>query len=680
MTDLQDILSTIPIFSFLGKNEIAAVQSLFTESTHQKDEYICHEGEEGDTFHIILDGELEVIVGQGDSARVVSVLKKGDFFGEMALLQGGKRTASVVAARRAHLVTLDRQSFNSLFLKNPKALEYFTRVLCKRVADANKGDRVRKSTMTISIGAARDNLRGKTMLAEALAAVLHDLTGSQILLVEVLPDAEGPQGDLAEILRWGGSGEALDRAISTVAQGVSTLKVPARPGLDSSYYAECGSSLISRYSERFPFIVFDMNTEPRGVMEAVDVFSDVFIEIVDTADPPAKEAASGKKMKHFRVINRHNTTSRSLSINHCEPFVLPRSSSLSADTSTDFIRKHPRSAPGLTVHRLARKILGSTVGLALGGGAAFGIAHLGVLQVLEKYDIPIDLVSGCSQGSIIGVGYAAGVTTQQMIDIALELGHWKNSLLAVDLTMSRPGLLAGDRFVKIFEPLLGAKHTFEDLVMPCTTVATDIESGERVSIGTGPLSTAFRASASVPMVFAPVKRDGRALVDGGVSDPVPAEVVNGMGADLCLAVNVVPPLKRGVENAVSKLVRGINRLNPLSYFSDAAGMPNMFDIIMNSMQILQYELGNFKAISADVLINPDLSDFTWVEYYRSAELIQRGVEAAERAMPAIQRALDQKMGPFKKSAPDSSNGKISTAQASVMDPMAAEPVEVARQA
>ena len=131
-------------------------ESLFTESTHQKGEYVCREGEEGDTFHIILDGELEVFVGQGESARVLSILKKGDFFGEMVLLQGGKRTASVVVTRRARLVTLDRASFNSLFLKNPKALEYFTRVLCKRVADANKGGMVRKSTMAISIGSARD--------------------------------------------------------------------------------------------------------------------------------------------------------------------------------------------------------------------------------------------------------------------------------------------------------------------------------------------------------------------------------------------------------------------------------------------------------------------------------------------------------------------------------------------
>ena len=648
MNSLQDILSTIPIFSFLGQNEITSVESLFVESTHQKGEYVCREGEEGDTFHIILDGELEVIVGQDDSARVLSILNKGDFFGEMALLQGGKRTASVVVARRARLVTLDRAAFNSLFLKNPKALEYFTRVLCKRIADANKGDVVRKSTMTISVGSARDSLLGKSMLSKALAAVLHDLTGLEILVVHLSSDSAGPHGESAENPQQGASGDALDRAIDNVALGVYTLNVAARSGEDPNYYAECGSSLISRFNERFPFIIFDINSEPRGVMKAIDLFSDVYVEIGDTAEAPKKAGSSGKMMRCFRVINRFNMTSRPLSISHCEPFVMPRDSRLNDGHATDFIRNNPRSGVGLSVHRLARKILRSTVGLALGGGAAFGIAHLGVLQVLEKHGIPIDLIAGCSQGSIIGVGYAAGVSTKRMIEIALKLGHWRNSLLAVDLTITRPGLLLGDNFVKIFEPYLTNVRTFADLLMPCMTVATDIESGERVPIGSGLLTTAFRASAAVPMVFAPVKVGDRVLVDGGVSDPVPAEVVNSMGADLCVAVNVVPPLKLGVENAVSKAVRMMNRFNPISYLNGVAGMPPMFDIIMNSMQVLQHELGNFKAISADVLIKPDLSDFTWIEYYRSAELILRGAEAAERAMPAIHRVLDQKMAQYKK--------------------------------
>src|SRR5262249_7383822 len=165
---------------------------------------------------------LEVFVGQGDATRVLSLLKKGDFFGEMALLQGGKRTASVVVTRRAQLVTLDRASFNSLFLKNPKALEYFTRVLCKRVANANKGDVVHKSSMAISVGAERPNLQGKTLVAKALAAVLHDLTNAEVLVIDFSANAD-----------VNGSASLWSNAVENLTDGVFTLSAPVREGEDS---------------------------------------------------------------------------------------------------------------------------------------------------------------------------------------------------------------------------------------------------------------------------------------------------------------------------------------------------------------------------------------------------------------------------------------------------------------
>ena len=212
-----------------------------------------------------------------------------------------------------------------------------------------------------------------------------------------------------------------------------------------------------------------------------------------------------------------------------------------------------------------------------------------------------------------------------MIDAARELGAKKNLILGSDLTFfTKPGILAGQRFVEMMRPYLKGKETFDQLVLPCRTVATDVETGERVAIGTGRLETAYRASSSVPMVMAPIKVGGRVLVDGGVADPVPAEVALEMGADLTVAVNVVPRMKRGVETVLSAWYRRVNAFNPLNLLGDGEEMPNMFDIVMNSMQILQYELGNFKAISADVLINPDLSDFTWIKYYRADELIARG--------------------------------------------------------
>src|SRR5580700_7202043 len=98
MADWQEVLATIPIFSFLGRAELTAVQQLFVEETHQKGDTICRQGDEGNTFYVVLEGELDVLAGENDK-NLIAVLKRGDFFGEMALLQGGKRTATVAASR-----------------------------------------------------------------------------------------------------------------------------------------------------------------------------------------------------------------------------------------------------------------------------------------------------------------------------------------------------------------------------------------------------------------------------------------------------------------------------------------------------------------------------------------------------------------------------------------------------
>jgi predicted acylesterase/phospholipase RssA len=116
-----------------------------------------------------------------------------------------------------------------------------------------------------------------------------------------------------------------------------------------------------------------------------------------------------------------------------------------------------------------------------------------------------------------------------------------------------------------------------------------------------------------------------------------------MGADVCLAVNAVPRLKKGVETVITTWYRRAKQLDPLSYLAGSRGLPNMLDLFMNTLQALQYELGNFKAISADVRINPDLSGLTWIEFYRPRELIDRGMEAAERALPEIRRVLADRL-------------------------------------
>jgi NTE family protein len=231
-----------------------------------------------------------------------------------------------------------------------------------------------------------------------------------------------------------------------------------------------------------------------------------------------------------------------------------------------------------------------------------------------------------------------------MTEIARRLGTLRTTLwAALDPTLARPAILSGDKVAAAFAEVRDRVTTFDRLVLPYRAVAADVETGERVAIGAGSVETAYRASAAVPIVWSPIRLDGRVLIDGSMIDPVPGEVVREMGADLCLAVNVVPPLRKGVETVLARWYHRLNRLNPLAYLSNSLGMPSMFDLGMNTVQMLQRELGNYKAIAADALISPDLTEFTWIEFYRAGELIERGAAAAERALPQIRRLLAERV-------------------------------------
>jgi NTE family protein len=242
------------------------------------------------------------------------------------------------------------------------------------------------------------------------------------------------------------------------------------------------------------------------------------------------------------------------------------------------------------------------------------------------------------------------------------MGTWRNTLYAVlDFTLTRPALLSGEHLAEVFDTVEGRAESFEDLHRPYRAIGADVETGERVSMGTGSIMLAGRASAAVPIIWSPVRWQGRILIDGSMVDPVPGEVVREMGADICIAVNVVPPLRKGVETVIGRWSRRFNLINPLGRSGEAAGMPNMLDIFMNTIQMLQRELGDYKAIASDVRIHPDLSDFTWIEFYRPQELIERGAEATQRAVPEIRRLLDERLKPARDASTSKARASAGTA-------------------
>lgn len=633
MPDRLKTLSNIPLFSYLTPEELQKVQALFVEKVFQKGDVICEVGEPGNTFYVILDGELEVWGGGSGTDRVLlSRLTSGAFFGELALVLGGPRSATVMVSHRATLLELSKESFDQFFLSNTKVLEYFSRVICQRLAASASGQHVSAGTKVIGV-VGRPGLRGKSTISAAIAGLLKSYSKKKILLGHVYPsDTEHVEGPFVRAHETDASQERVKAALRQSDGQPAELYI----GVENLSSAEqCGedfSVLLSKLRNDFDYMVLDLGLETQIMDDAVPLFSDMLVRLVDKPEHQVEQSG----IAVYEVINLANRSSKPISINSCEPFVIPKDAALARKVADWAALTSPASLP---LKRLARKILGKTVGLALGGGAAFGLSHLGVVKVLEDNAIPVDILAGCSFGSLVAVGYASGYRADKLIEMAADLCRTSKLIRAVDLTISKPGFLAGDAIKRIFTPFLRVGTTFDRLQIPCRAIATDIETGERIDIGHGALPEAFRASCSVPVVLSPVRHLERVLVDGGVCDPVPAEIVREMGADICIAVNVVPAPKKGVEMMLSKAFRQMNRLNPITYLGGSTDMPNMLDVTMNALQILQHELGNFKAISADVRINPDLSDFTWVDFHRYEELIAKGAEATTNALPAIKRAV-----------------------------------------
>jgi NTE family protein len=265
------------------------------------------------------------------------------------------------------------------------------------------------------------------------------------------------------------------------------------------------------------------------------------------------------------------------------------------------------------------------VGLALSGGAARGIAHIGVLQVLREENVPVDAVAGTSAGAVMGAIFASGQDTRRMVEQALD-ASWKKMAPLIDPSFPRNGLIKGRKITRLLSEFIGGDITFSDLRIPFACVATDINTGEEIVIDKGSVLEALRASISIPGIFTVVKREGRHLVDGGLTTPVPVNVVRRMGADFVIAVNVNPHVSTRLGKSGQERVK-------------AHKDPNIFQVMVQSIYITTYSLAQGSLSNADIVIEPDLEHIGAADFHKAAELIEQGQQAARRAVPEIKRRL-----------------------------------------
>jgi len=257
------------------------------------------------------------------------------------------------------------------------------------------------------------------------------------------------------------------------------------------------------------------------------------------------------------------------------------------------------------------------VGLALSGGAARGLAHIGVLEVLEKEGIPVDMIAGTSAGALVGGLYAQGKAVSEIKDLAIELGSKKFSFW-VDPTLPRSGLTQGRKIRNVLASAIGDTK-FRDLKLPFACVAADIETGEEIVINQGSVLEGVRASISIPIIFTVVKWKGRYLVDGSLVNPVPVSVVKEMGADFIIAVNAIPDTSKKTYQPGKE--------------------PNIFNVIMHTVHIASHRVVEYSVGGADVMIEPQVASIGNFDFHRVQELILEGELAAQASMSEIRRKL-----------------------------------------
>jgi len=289
------------------------------------------------------------------------------------------------------------------------------------------------------------------------------------------------------------------------------------------------------------------------------------------------------------------------------------------------------------------------IGVALGAGSAKGLAHIGVLQVLEENGIKPDVVAGTSMGAVVGGAYAAGISLEQLERVALSIKK-ENMKQLLPRQLSLKGMVSNEGVKRFLEQFLDAKK-IEELPLKFGCVATDIYTGEEIRLTKGPIVEAILASAAIPSFFPVVEHKGRFLADGGLVNPVPVSLARSLGADFVIGVNVISISRRKerlreneeeeegfverMKNALRKLIEG-----------EEESPPNMLAVFLSAIDIMEEQivLSKLRLHPPDVFIHVDTSDVSSKEYYRAREIIEKGRKVTQKIIDYIKYLLESYRG------------------------------------
>ena len=501
---MQQILKNVELFKNLPDSLLRELLNRVKQIQVDKDTVIFEEGDLGDKLYFIISGNVEITIENKQGIEVTfSVLKPGEFFGEMSLFTDHPRSASALATTNCELAYLLKSDVQALMLSNPEIAMEFIKVLSNRLVCTN---RIITQTEDNQLFIIYEEISLPEKV-DIFIQYLRSLTSKEVFLIET------------------------DKALSKINSHSNCI-----------FIVKVTKKLSQFLENKAPCIVRV------------------------TANPK------------------------------------PDTYSISPDTTATDIQK------------LARKMMKKTIGIALSSGTASGLAHIGVMKVLLENNIPLDYISGTSGGALYGSTFAFGHCYEDIFKVFSEV-YDKPLYRLWDPSFSLTGIFEGRRLLqKTIAKLIGNKQ-IEDSLIPFAAVSTDLYSGLEQIITSGNLLQAVRASLSIPIIFTPVKKQEKLLIDGVVTTPIPISALELANIDIKIAVYV----------------------SELTAFNKKR--PDLLSVFLRSRNISSDFIADTSAEKADVIIKPVFTNLKQFDYNRIREVIEAGEKAAIVALPRINRFL-----------------------------------------
>lgn len=546
------------------------------------------QGSEGNDLFIVITGRLQVISKQNDQERVVGEVHHGEMVGELALLSDLPRSATVKAVRETDIVRLSRTDFETLVHRYPVALMNIIRIIIRREQSTTKGrqqDTMHSLNFTVLF---LDDIR--LDFVEALASQLQTDNTVRVFDAEGFSEHYG-QAEAAQIQFDSYVSILINRWLNQLEVYYNYLFLVA----DSSWTNWTVRCLQN--ADRI-LIVADSTKSPqlRDIEKQIsEQFSNTRIDLILIHPPETQQPSGTIEWLDNRDVHGHY---------------------------------HVRQNDEQQIARIARFITGNAYGLALSGGGATALAHIGVLQALEEQDVPIDMVGGTSMGAIIGAGIATGRDSKEMAALVNEFSSPKK---VFDFTLPIVSLLKTQKLTALLQKFFGEVY-IEDLWIPYFCVSSNLTKSKAAYHNHGLLWRAVRTSIALPVAIAPMKMGDELHIDGAVMNNYPVDIMFDLiegGHIIGVMVSPVADVNENIDD-LTESVSGwrvlFNRLNP---FSQPLQVPAIMNVLFRSLQVnSQYHFQSVNQL-ADLSIVLHQNYYRFYELEKSGEIIELGYQSSK---------------------------------------------------